>query len=336
MKNGLKILIVEDELVTADSIQVCLIDQGYEVTGIATTGEAALKMADDSPPGLVLMDIRLNGSMDGVETARLLTKRHDVPVIYLTAYTIPDEIKRAATTSPYGYLVKPFEERELISNIEIAVQKHRADRLIRESEKLLRLSNEKLRASLLGIVQAMIAVVEARDPYTAGHQRRVAELTSAMAAAMGLSEDKIEGITLAASIHDLGKISIPSEILSKPTQISELEREIIKIHPRAGFEILKNIEFPWPIADIVHQHHEKIDGSGYPQGLTGDGMLPESRILVVADVVEAIASHRPYRPALGLDFAFDELAKHRGILYDADAVDACIDLFRTKGFAFSM
>jgi len=293
-------------------------------------------MADDSPPGLVLMDIRLNGSMDGVETARLLTKRHDVPVIYLTAYTIPDEIKRAATTSPYGYLVKPFEERELISNIEIAVQKHRADRLIRESEKLLRLSNEKLRASLLGIVQAMIAVVEARDPYTAGHQRRVAELTSAMAAAMGLSEDKIEGITLAASIHDLGKISIPSEILSKPTKISELEREIIKIHPRAGFEILKNIEFPWPIADIVHQHHEKIDGSGYPQGLTGDGMLPESRILVVADVVEAIASHRPYRPALGLDFAFDELAKHRGILYDADAVDACIDLFRTKGFAFSM
>lgn len=193
----------------------------------------------------------------------------------------------------------------------------------------------RLRKTLGGAVQAIASLVETRDPYTAGHQRRVADLARAIATEMGLSGDQIDGIRIAGTIHDLGKISVPSEILTIPRKLTALEYSLIKNHPQSGYEILKDIEFPWPIARMIVEHHERINGSGYPNGLPGEDLLIESKILSVADVVEAMATHRPYRPALGIDAALSEITANRGILYDPEVVDACLRLFRDKGYQIS-
>ncbi|MDD5631374.1 MAG: PAS domain S-box protein [Methylococcales bacterium] len=191
-----------------------------------------------------------------------------------------------------------------------------------------------LRKSLEQSIQTIAGTVEARDLYTAGHQRRVAELAVAIAREMGLPEEQISGIHFAAIIHDLGKIHIPAEILSKPGKLSDIEFMLVKTHPQAGYDILKDVKFPWPIADIILQHHERLDGSGYPQGLKGEQILLESRIISVADVIEAILSHRPYRPSLGMEAALDEIKQGRGSAYDPAAVDTCLRLLVDKGFQF--
>ena len=225
--------------------------------------------------------------------------------------------------------------QELASDLTFGIENLRT-RAERDRNAYEHLHHEEiLRKSLEQSIQAIAATVEARDPYTAGHERRVSELSVAIAQEMGLEEDRVNGIRLAASIHDLGKIKVPAEILSKPGKLTALEFMLIKIHPQAGYDILKEIEFPWPIADIVLQHHEKLDGSGYPQGLKDDKILIESRILTVADVMEAMASHRPYRPALGTDSALEEIERGRGSLYDPAVVDICLRLFREGKFAFS-
>jgi PAS domain S-box-containing protein len=191
---------------------------------------------------------------------------------------------------------------------------------------------ERMRKALRATVQAVAVTVERRDPYTAGHQRRVADLARAIATEMNVSEDQIDGIRLAATIHDLGKISVPAEILSKPTKLTNIEFNLIKTHSQSGYDILKDIEFPWPIARIVLEHHERMNGSGYPNGLTGDNILLESRIIAVADVVESMGSHRPYRPSLGIKAALEEIEKNRGTHYDNTVADACLKLFRVKSY----
>jgi HD-GYP domain-containing protein (c-di-GMP phosphodiesterase class II) len=191
---------------------------------------------------------------------------------------------------------------------------------------------ERLRTAMGGIVQAMVTAVEARGPYTAGHQRRVARLSAAIATRMKLGPEAVEGLRSASVIHDIGKIALPAEILSKPMRLSDLELKLVQTHSQAGYDILKDIDFPWPIATIILQHHERLDGSGYPSGLKGDEILMEARILGVADVVDAVASHRPYRPALGIGAALEELTAHQGLLYDASVVDACVRLFKEEGF----
>jgi len=193
---------------------------------------------------------------------------------------------------------------------------------------------EILRKSLEESIQAMSGTVEMRDPYTAGHQKRVGQLAVAIASELGLAKDEVHGLHLAASIHDLGKIQVPAEILSKPNRLTDIEFALIKAHAQTGYDILKGIAFPWPIANIVLQHHERLDGSGYPQGLKGDQILLGSRIIAVADVVEAMASHRPYRPSLGIDAALAEIERGRGTAYDPAAVDACLKLFREGRFTF--
>jgi putative nucleotidyltransferase with HDIG domain len=176
--------------------------------------------------------------------------------------------------------------------------------------------------------------LELRDPYMAGHQQRVAGLAVSIAQEMNLPWDKIEGLRFAGVIHDIGKITAPAEIMAKPGQLSKSEFHIIKDHPRIGYDMIKDIAFPWPVAHIILQHHERLDGSGYPEGLAGEAVLIEARILAVADVVEAICSLRPYRPALGTDKALEEIRKGRGFRYDARAVDACLRLFREGRFSF--
>lgn len=191
---------------------------------------------------------------------------------------------------------------------------------------------EILRQSLEESIRAIAYTVEKRDPYTAGHERRVGELAVAIAQEMGLPEEKIHGIRLAATVHDLGKIQVPAEILAKPGRLTDIEFSLIKVHPEAGFDILKDVKFPWPIADIVRQHHERLDGSGYPQGLLDGNILLESRIMAVADVVEAMASHRPYRPALGIEVALKEIERGKDSAYDPAVADACLKLFREERF----
>ena len=198
-----------------------------------------------------------------------------------------------------------------------------------------RQAQARLHRSMVATIHAMAATLETRDPYTAGHQRRVAELAVAIARELGFPEEEIQGIHLAGIVHDLGKISVPAEILSKPGRLTDLEYQIVKTHVQAGYDILKGIDFPWPIANLVLQHHERLDGSGYPHGLKDKEIMPGARILAVADTVEPMASHRPYRPGLGIAAALKEIAKNRGTLYDAAVVDACEKLFKEKGYKLS-
>jgi len=203
------------------------------------------------------------------------------------------------------------------------------------AEDALRQTMEKLRKSLLGTIKALSMTVEARDPYTSGHQRRVSHLGRAIAQGMALPNDTIDNVRIAGIVHDIGKVSVPAEILSKPGTLTDIEFGLIKVHPQSGYDILKNAELPYPIAEIVLQHHERLDGSGYPQGLKDGQTLLEARILAVADVVEAMASHRPYRPARGIDAALEEIEKNKGILYDEKVGEACLQLFREQGFKFA-
>ena len=202
----------------------------------------------------------------------------------------------------------------------------------KRAEEELRQSYVRLERTLEGTVHALVAAIEMRDPYTAGHQRRVTQLACAIAKEMGLDGEQIEGIRMAGLIHDIGKINVPAEILSKPSPLTELEYGLIKMHPQIGHDVLKTIEFPWPVAQIVLQHHERMDGSGYPQGLSGEEIILEARILSVADVVEAMASHRPYRAPRGIDEALEEISRNRGVLYDPEVVDACLKLFSEMRF----
>jgi PAS domain S-box-containing protein/putative nucleotidyltransferase with HDIG domain len=214
----------------------------------------------------------------------------------------------------------------------LAVLRDISSRKIAEEE--LAGAAERLRKSLAGTLQAMAHTVEIRDPYTAGHEKRVSALARSIAQEMGLSTAVVDSIRMAASVHDVGKMSVPAEILSKPSRLLEIEMNLIKIHSQAGYDILKDSELPYPVAEMVLQHHERLDGSGYPRGLKGDEILLEAQILSIADVVEAMASHRPYRPALGINIALEEIEKDKGILYNVGAVRACLRLFREKGFTF--
>ncbi len=202
---------------------------------------------------------------------------------------------------------------------------------VKQTQNKLEKTLDKLNKAVQATVRALSLTLEQRDAFTAGHQERVARLACIIARELELEEERIQGLYFAGLVHDIGKISVPSEILSKPTRLSDIEFSLIKQHPQVGFEILKDIEFPWPIADVVLQHHERIDGSGYPNGLSGNQIMKKAKILAVADVVEAMTSHRPYRPGLGLNVALEEVEKNRGTLYDQDTVEVCLKLFREKG-----
>jgi len=232
-------------------------------------------------------------------------------------FEVDGAVLRNQDGTPYGvvYLCRDITERKL-------------------AEENMRLSLVKLRTTLKASIDSLASAIEMRDPYTAGHQERVTRLARAIAKEMNLADERVEAIEIAGVIHDIGKLYVPAEILSKPTKLSDLEYSMIKMHSQVGYTILSKIDFPWPIAQIVHQHHEAINGSGYPQGLSGKDILLEAKILCVADVVEAMSSHRPYRPALGIQAALAEISQKQGILYDREVVDACLKLFRDKNFKF--
>jgi PAS domain S-box-containing protein len=453
--NKTKILVVEDESIVARDIRNMLVELGYEVTAVVPGAKSAVIKAQETAPDLVLMDVMLQGDITGVEAAEQIYTQFNIPVVYLTAYADSNTVQQAKKTEPFGYIIKPFEERELQTTIEIALYKYKMQMELKERERWLstilksigdgviatnqknvitymnplaekltgwkqeealgkalsdvfkvmndrpgktkkisvkeilegegaahsdgvvlqskngkktpidprlesinddggnisgvvlaftditprKKAEDELKKSwkqqkmaMEGTVQAIAYTIETRDPYTAGHQRRVTKLACAIGEEMGLSADRIEGLRMSGELHDIGKIHVPAEILSKPGQLSEAEYNIIKTHPQVGHDILKTIEFAWPVAKIVLQHHERMDGSGYPLELKGDDILLEARILAVADVIEAMATHRPYRPALSIDEALKEIVKNKGNHYDSAVVDACLRVFKEKKF----
>lgn len=331
------ILAVDDTPASLRLLTDILKAEGYEVRS-AISGELALHAAISQPPELILLDVNMPG-INGFDVCRQL-KQHeqtrDVPVIFVSAISETVEKLKGFELGAVDYVTKPFQREELLARVHTHLElhrlRHRLEEMVDERTQSLRESEKKLRTSLLDSISAIAATVEMRDLYTAGHQRRVAQIATAIARLMGLPEAQIEGLYLACVVHDVGKIKIPAEILSKPGKLTALEFSLIKQHAQAGYEILKEVNFPWPIAQFVQQHHERMDGSGYPQGLKGEAILPEARILGVADVIEAMASHRPYRPGLGIDAALSEISNHRGTLYDPEVVDAALVLFREKEF----
>lgn len=300
----------------------------YEVL-TAQNGPAGIEVLKQNPDIAVIVTDQRMPEMTGMEFFEHILPDFPNPVrIVLTGYTDVDDLIAAINTGRvYYYIQKPWDQYQLQLIIERAVGYYD---LMVKNRRLL----EDLRKMMDGTVHAIALTVEMRDPYTAGHQRRVSQLAVAISEEMGLSEDEVEGIRISGLLHDIGKISVPAEILNKPGKISESEFNIIKAHTQVGYEILKGVEFPWPVAQIALQHHERLNGSGYPSGLSGDEILFEAKIMGVADVVEAMSAHRPYRPALGLDKALEEISQKQGSLYDAEAVAACLKVFKEKGFKF--
>jgi len=339
-----RILVIDDDE-SIRSVVGRILEMAGHAYALAANGREARACLADQDFDLVLCDIKMPGESGLNLSQDILSAYPGTAIIMMSAFDDPEIVKTAREVGTYGYILKPFKPNDLIikvgnalhrREIEIA-NKARHDKLedtVRKSAAELQETLDKLRKVTLGMIHAMTLTVEAKDPYTAGHQRRAANLARYIGTDMGLFADQIDGIRLAGVLHDLGKISVPVEILSKPSGLQELEYKIIQTHPQVAFDILKEVEFPWPIAQIVHQHHERINGSGYPLKISGEDILIEARVIAVADTVEAMSSHRPYRPALGIDEALREIAQNRGILYDPDVADTCIRLFDNKEFRF--
>jgi putative two-component system response regulator len=337
-----KILIVDDEEPIRRLLARYLAAKQYDCT-LAADALEARNCFHQQDFDVILCDINMPGE-SGIELVRdLRSKNADCAAVMVTGMDEPSIAKTAFEIGAYDYLVKPLEQNKVLISVSNALHRKelefaaRTYRNMLESvvaDRTMKLQNtlNKLRETLDGVIHALGLTVEKRDPYTSGHQERVADVACAVAEAMRLQEDQIMGLRMAALIHDIGKIYVPSDILTKPGKLSEIEFALLRTHPEVGYEILKTIDFPWPIAEIVHQHHERINGTGYPRALMGHQIILEAKVLAVADVVEAMASHRPYRPALGIDRALAELIKGEGQLYDPEVVRACVAVFTHSGY----
>ena len=299
----------DDELIL-ELLSTMLNNEGHTCV-LAGDCKEARKSINGANFDLMLLDVNLPGE-SGMEFIKNASHElRDTATIMVTGVDDPQTAKSAIRRGAYDYITKPITLNRLLISVENALRRRQleiANRNYRQDlERLIVERSNKIVKAFDGIVRATARTVEWRDPYTAGHQKRVADLACAVAEEYGLTKDQIDGVRIASLIHDLGKISVPAEILSKPTQLTPNEFNLIKEHPQVGYDILKEIEFPWPISEIVLQHHERLNGTGYPQGLSGKSIRLEARILTVADVVEAMATHRPYRPAIGLEMALQEI-----------------------------
>lgn len=360
MQEGLKVLLIEDnqdDVVLVSQYLAKLSAARVEIESCSRLDEALKRLGEsDAKIDVILMDLNLPDS-NGLETFSMVHRCVPrIPIVVLSEVDDERLAVQAVREGAQDYLVKGQVNGDLLLRaMHYSVERMRTEEALRQVREELKarvqertvelalanetlrrmvkevsLAGEEVRKALEGLIHVVSLTIETRDPYTAGHQKGVADLAQAIAHLMGLPPERIEGLRLAAKVHDLGKISIPAEILAKPTHLNEIEMNLIQIHPQSGYDILKKVEFPWPIAQIVLQHHERIDGSGYPQGLTGPDILLEAKILGVADVVDAMCSHRPYRPAPGLEQALAEIRRNRGRLYDPTVVDSCLQYFQEK------
>lgn len=337
-----RILIVDDERSNRDTLKEFLQTKGYECLVAENTREARLQL-ERQDVEVVLCGIRMPGDSAIALIRDVILQGKDIAPLILTGLGDPLMADKAFEMGAYDYITNPADlDRVYISianalhrrELEINNRVHRNELETRVMEQTAEIKKTMatLKKTLDGVINTVALTFEKKDPYTSGHQRRVAHLASSIAMKLHLSDDVICGLRMACFIHDIGKINIPSEILSKPGKLTEAEFGLIRTHPQIGYDILKTVEFPWPIAEIIYQHHERINGSGYPRGLHGGNLLHEAKILGVADVVEAMSSDRPYRPALGLQKGIEELRKNREVLYDPTVVDACLDLLESDRF----
>lgn len=351
------ILLIDDEERILDIMTMMLVDEGYDLHTAASAEEGLRLLQEFKNFSLIISDQMMPG-MTGVQfftQARIICP--NALRVLLTGYTDMEAIIDAINSGGiHLYLTKPWHKddllysiNQLLSKAELLIENRRLDELVKKQnaellglnknleEKVhlktlhldqraqeLKISYERIQLILDGTVLAMSKIVESRDPYTAGHEQQVARIADIIARGMSLPRDTVEAIRIAGTLHDIGKIAVPTEILTRPGRLNHLEMELVKTHSQNAYDILKTIQFPYPVAEIILQHHERMDGSGYPQGLKGSDILPEARIVGIADVLEAMSAHRPYRPALGIESAIDEIIRHRGTLYDADVVDACL------------
>ena len=353
-----RVLIVDDEQSIRRTLSMFLEREGHAVS-TAEDANQAQSIMEAGDWDVVVSDIMMPGP-GGVDLLRMIRAHNPATqVVLITGEPDVDTASEAVRLGAYDYLSKPVSRTQICKvvdgaaahkglqdeNARLAVENERYRKrleglLANKSDELeaevvshgTTLAN--LRKALGAIIEAMARTVELRDPYTAGHQRRVADLARTIATAMELDGNVVDSIRMAASIHDIGKVAIPAEILNRPRRLTESEFSLVREHARFGNDLLVPIDFPWPIAEIVQQHHERLDGSGYPEGLSGDAIRLEARILAIADVVEAMSSHRPYRTALGIDAALEELTEQRSVLYDPVVVDVCVRVIREEGFEF--
>jgi putative two-component system response regulator len=340
MKASRHLVLIVDDNPTNIDLLVNTLKDSYQL-GIAKNGAKALEYAARHRPDLVLLDIMMPG-MDGYEVCRRLKGEPGtaaIPVIFITAMTETVSKTKGFELGAVDYITKPFHAAEVTARIRTHLSmeemRHQLASQNEILEKQVARKTAEIRNMLEASIHSMALMVEVRDPYTAGHQQRVSRLACAIARKLGHAPDAIEGIRIAGLLHDVGKIRIPVSILSRAGELLPAEHEMLKIHSQISFDLLKDIPFPWPVAQMALQHHERIDGSGYPQGLTGDAILPEAKILTVADVTEANSSFRPYRPANGIGYALEKLAMKKNRQYDADAVEACQELFASGEFSFN-
>ena len=356
----MRILIVDDIEENLYLLETLLKGSGYKVV-TAKDGVEALSRLKEESIDMIVSDI-LMPRMDGFQLCRECKKDESlkkIPFMFYTAtYTEKKDEDFALSLGAEKFIVKPVEPNVFLKILKEITEAHKKETLVATKEPIkeeeiylteynkrlikklerkvldLEKSEKRLRKTMEDTIFTISKIAEIRDPYTSGHQKNVSQIATFIAHEMKLPQDKIEGIRIASLVHDIGKISLPAEILNKPTKLSEIEYSLIIDHSQVGYDVLKSIEFPWPIARIVLQHHERLNGSGYPNKLQGDKILLEARIIGVADVVEAMSSHRPYRPALGIDKALEEISKNKGILYDPEVVDVCLKLFKKKEFKF--
>ncbi len=337
-----KILVVDDEKSIRKTFEAFLTKEGLDVIS-AENVDLALKMMDEDEPDLIITDI-IMPRITGIELLKIMkAKRPDIPIIIMTGEPTVETATDSVKNSAHDYITKPVSKEVLVKTVVNALehknlidskkQLEAENTEYRENlEKLVEERTNALQKAMQATISTIASVAELRDPYTAGHERKVGNLAVEIAHKMKLSKKQIECIYVAGYLHDIGKISIPAEILSKPGKLSEIEYEIIKTHVKCGYDILKKVELPWPVAEVVYQHHERIDGSGYPRGLKGDETKIESKIMAVADVIEAMTSHRPYRASLGLDEALKEIESNSGIIYDEKVAKAALFLFRNDKY----
>ena len=323
----LHLLILEDNPDDAELAVKELEREGFDVEWIRVDTERGFREVLTKKPDLILVDYAVPsfGGLDALKIHRQL--KLDVPLIVFSG-TIGEEVAvECVKSGATDYVLKDNISR-LSFVVKRALDEIKIYRKNKYIEEELRKRTVELQEILKGTISALITVVEYRDLYTSGHQQRVSELARTIAKEMGFSRDRMMGICMAGALHDIGKIAIPVEILSKPDLLSETEFDLIKNHSKVGYDILTSIKFPWPLARIILQHHERVDGSGYPNGLLGKEILIEAKILGVADVVEAMTFHRPYRPALGIDKALEEISNNKGKLYDTEVVKVCLNIFK--------
>lgn len=337
-----RVLVVDDEAGLRLSLAAVLKRDGYDVQTAGDVSEA-MCLLNGSDVDVVMSDIIMPGESGVDLLSRIRGLDRGIEVVLMTGEPNVETASLAVRNGAFDYLAKPVSKGPLLAVVARAArakaQRDLTEHLAAENERyrtdlegLVAIRTAQLAAALRGTIGVIAQALETRDPYTAGHQRRVARLSLAIAVELDLPDDTRTGVEMAALVHDIGKIGIPAEILAKPTQLSPLERRLIETHADAGYQILRHVAFPWPIADVVLQHHERLDGSGYPAALVGSAVRREACILSVADVVEAMASYRPYRPALGIEAALNEIELGRGRLFDPLVVDACLRLFQEKGF----